>query len=300
MEKRKRFYQKWWFWLVTALILVTIGVIYLININTESVTNEPYSMIGKEIKITNRMKEELYQKIKNDITDNLKTPSTAIFPEIKEWDIDVNSNNVVEVKSYVDSQNSFGAMLRANFEQQYILLDNNNCLCIYKEFDDIVQFDITERTENNKIFNIKLSKEQIEDFIKKAGENSFNVLYNKTLNYNFNEEKQKLEWNIKITSQTEGDLKSNCYLALTAVIDECICIPTVKTKINVYLDSQEEKTKVATVDYIDFNFLIKDWNSLCDIGINNEHLTTDFEKEVGERLIQEEIIKNMEVDYWNK
>lgn len=300
MKEKKKLYQKWWFGLGIVLIFVVIVVIYLININKELKTNEPYSMIGKEIKLTNNIKKELYEKVKNDITNSLKTPSTAIFPKIKEWDINIDFNNIIKINSYVDSQNSYGAMLRADFEQQYILLDNNNYLCIYKEFDNKVQFNIAERSENNKILNIKLSKAQIEDFIKTAGENLYNVLYNKTVDYNFNEEKQELEWNLNITSQTEGDLKSNCYLALTAAIDECICIPTVITRINVYLDNQEEKTKLATVADIDFDFLIKNWNSLCDIGINNEHLTTDFEREVGERLIQEEIIKNMKVDYWNE
>lgn len=300
MKGEKKLYQKWWLGLGVVLIFVLIVAIYLISTNKDLEANEPYSMLGQELKLTNDIKKELYEKVKNDITDSLKTPSTAIFPKMKEWNFNVDGNNIIKINSYVDSQNSYGAMLRADFEQQYILLDNNNYLCIYKEFDNKVQFNIAERSENNKILNIKLSKAQIEDFIKTAGENLYNVLYNKTVDYNFSEEKQELEWNLKITSQTEGDLKNNCYLALTAAIDECICIPTVKTRINVYLDNQEEKTKLATVADIDFDFLIKNWNSLCDIGINNEHLTTDFEREVGERLIQEEIIKNMKVDYWNE
>ena len=45
--------------------------------------------------------------------------------------------------------------------------------------------------------------------------------------------------------------------------------------------------------------MIKRWNILCDMGINSNHLTTNLEEELAEKLIQEDIIKNMKVDYWN-
>ena len=51
---------------------------------------------------------------------------------------------------------------------------------------------------------------------------------------------------------------------------------------------------------IDFDFMVKKWNVLCDVGINSDHLTTDLEEELAEKLVQEDIIKNMKVNYWNK
>lgn len=283
---------------ILIAILIIIGI-FFINDIAQSVNANAQSKIGKEIKLSNSMKKELYEKVKKDITDSLKTPSTAVFPKMKEWNIRVNSNNVIEVKSYVDSQNSFGAMLRADFEQKYIILNKDDYLCIYKEFNNETEFDISERTENKKIINKNITESKINDFITKTKENQYNTLYDKFIDYTFDEKTQQLEWNIEVTSQSNGDLKNNCYLELTSAIDECICIPTVKTTINAYFYEEGKPHKIATVKDIDFDFMIKRWNILCDMGINSNHLTTNLEEELAEKLIQEDIIKNMKVDYWN-
>jgi len=56
------------------------------------------------------------------VEDNLKSPSTADFPAPSLTDIRDMGNNVFEIRSYVDSQNSFGATIRTNFfcKVQYI------------------------------------------------------------------------------------------------------------------------------------------------------------------------------------
>jgi hypothetical protein len=48
----------------------------------------------------------------------LKAPSTAKFPSITKWGF-TKDNGVVTVSAYVDSENSFGAMLRSNFQIKY-------------------------------------------------------------------------------------------------------------------------------------------------------------------------------------
>lgn len=48
----------------------------------------------------------------------LKSPSSAKFPSITKWKFGKDSG-VVTVQSYVDSENSFGAMLRAEFQIKY-------------------------------------------------------------------------------------------------------------------------------------------------------------------------------------
>lgn len=302
MKEKNKIWINWKLWSLLAIVVVIVlGIVFITNNlskETNSSSTEEYNVLGKEIQLTNKLKKELYEKVKEDITKDLKTPSSAVFPKMEDWNIKVNTNNVIEVKSYVDSQNSFGAMLRANFEQKYVFDNENEYLCIYKEFDNKTQFDITETAENKNIINKRLTENDISNFIKKAGESPYNTLYNKIIDYNFNEEEQKLEWNIKVKSQTEGDLKNKCYLALTSAIDECVCIPTVTTHINVYLGDTEQK--IATVSNIDFKFMIKKWNNSCTLGINATHLTTNFEEELGDNLVQEDIIKNMKVDYWNK
>jgi hypothetical protein len=56
------------------------------------------------------------------VEDRLKAPSTADFPSSLSTDIRDLGNNVFEIRSYVDAQNSFGAMIRTNWycKIQYI------------------------------------------------------------------------------------------------------------------------------------------------------------------------------------
>ena len=58
---------------------------------------------------------------KSDVPNYLKSPSTADFPNVlgDDW-IVVRDSDYFYVKSYVDSQNSFGAMLRTNFICRYV------------------------------------------------------------------------------------------------------------------------------------------------------------------------------------
>lgn len=77
---------------------------------------------------------------KEFVLQGLKAPSTAEFPgtvlEIGEWKVSRNKN-VVTVRSYVDSQNSFGAMIRSNFAVQMNYTDKT---CLYMEIDGTVMY----------------------------------------------------------------------------------------------------------------------------------------------------------------
>ncbi len=59
----------------------------------------------------------------------LKSPSTAKFPSINEWNIWKTPDEIV-AQSYVDSQNSFGAELRSEFQIKFTL-DGTITSCIF-------------------------------------------------------------------------------------------------------------------------------------------------------------------------
>ncbi len=59
-----------------------------------------------------------YAKSQTVINECLKSPSTAEYPFVDEWSYS-KSNGIITVSSYVDSQNSFGAMIRSNFTIQF-------------------------------------------------------------------------------------------------------------------------------------------------------------------------------------
>lgn len=52
---------------------------------------------------------------KQFVTDQLKSPSTADFQNMYDAKVEEVSSNVYQVVSYVDAQNSFGAMLRTTY-----------------------------------------------------------------------------------------------------------------------------------------------------------------------------------------
>lgn len=65
-----------------------------------------------------------YSMAKEIIESVLKAPSTADFPSIFSDDIKMAKNkDIVAVQSYVDSQNSFGAMVRSEWTVQFRVLN---------------------------------------------------------------------------------------------------------------------------------------------------------------------------------
>lgn len=78
------------------------------------------------------------------ITSILKSPSTAKYPgsffnPLEGWEMG-KKGNIISLKSYVDSQNSFGAMLRSNFLIEYKKYDGGYDP-VYVIFDDKVVLD---------------------------------------------------------------------------------------------------------------------------------------------------------------
>ncbi len=60
-------------------------------------------------------------KCQNAVKEVLKSPSTAKFPNITKWGFSKDKGEIT-IQSYVDSQNSFGATIRSDF--QFILSKN--------------------------------------------------------------------------------------------------------------------------------------------------------------------------------
>jgi hypothetical protein len=49
------------------------------------------------------------------VSERLKSPSTAEFADLSEWEITTTDKKKWQVAAYVDSQNSFGAIIRTHF-----------------------------------------------------------------------------------------------------------------------------------------------------------------------------------------
>jgi hypothetical protein len=62
---------------------------------------------------------EAYAEAEAIISKYLKSPSTAKFPSIVDVDIKDLGDGGFQVEGYVDAQNSFGAMLRQNWQMVF-------------------------------------------------------------------------------------------------------------------------------------------------------------------------------------
>lgn len=82
---------------------------------------EVISKLDKFI-VTSIEEVQLQSETEEVLKSILKSPSTAKFPKTSEWKIWKQDGQTI-IQSYVDSQNSFGAMVRSEF--QLILVDSN-------------------------------------------------------------------------------------------------------------------------------------------------------------------------------
>lgn len=69
----------------------------------------------KDYTLSIKEQSDLQFKCQEGVKSILKTPSTAVFPNILEWKFNKNKERII-VQSYVEAQNSFGAKIRSTFQ----------------------------------------------------------------------------------------------------------------------------------------------------------------------------------------
>lgn len=72
----------------------------------------------KDNTITRSEADNYRRNVELRVKEILKAPSTAKFPGLDEWGFD-KKDGTVTIQGYVDSQNSFGAMIRSKFQVKY-------------------------------------------------------------------------------------------------------------------------------------------------------------------------------------
>lgn len=82
--------------------------------------------------------------VKESVNKILKAPKTADYPDstfnqLKDWTM-VKANNLVSISTYVDSENSFGAMIRSTIVAQVQMADDGSGNLTYLELDGEVYF----------------------------------------------------------------------------------------------------------------------------------------------------------------
>lgn len=87
---------------LVALALIIFSLVYFSNMMEPGTKSEPESIT-------------IMVMTQGLVENNLKAPSTAKHPSLSDYSIDNLGGGKYKVSSYVDSQNSFGAMLRQEY-----------------------------------------------------------------------------------------------------------------------------------------------------------------------------------------
>ena len=90
--------------------------------------------------LTVSQETKLQISVQNGVKSILKSPSSAEFPLIAKWNFHRDAlTNIVTIRSYVDSQNSFGATIRSEFVVLYKItgdIEQGEYTLLYFEFDN--------------------------------------------------------------------------------------------------------------------------------------------------------------------
>ena len=99
-------------WLSLALVVTIIPMGLIAWGYTMFVDSDPSSAsVSKPHELS---AIELYVQAQEFVRQGLKAPSTAEFP-LEPVSVGTDGNGLYQVESYVDSQNSFGAMIRSHW-----------------------------------------------------------------------------------------------------------------------------------------------------------------------------------------
>lgn len=150
-------------WIISTMavvvILLVVFAFFISRQNSDETTRQ--INLGDMVILNEKDKELLRNKTIKYVKDNLKSPITAQFEE--EFKYECIEANIIRVSGYVDSQNSFGAMLRGSFICEYFAIDNDISTLVYLKYDDAELLNIKESYIEEYI-----SRKQLND-IKKSG-----------------------------------------------------------------------------------------------------------------------------------
>lgn len=113
--------------IVFSVLLILLIFAAIKSCNEPKPTSTPVEdKYRKEAETVRYLKYQAFNRAQHVIKSALKAPSTADFPDFydeKENSKVTHNGDTYVVQSYVDSQNSFGAMLRAHYTVTMIYMN---------------------------------------------------------------------------------------------------------------------------------------------------------------------------------
>ncbi|RZK54742.1 MAG: hypothetical protein EOO87_09650 [Pedobacter sp.] len=106
------------------IIVITVAVIFVLSIKAcikESPGQSKSRMESKKEREAKNMVTKAFVYSKNCVREKLISPITAKFPYVNGSAVTKINDSTFTVSSHVDSQNSFGAMIRRNYKCKIII-----------------------------------------------------------------------------------------------------------------------------------------------------------------------------------
>lgn len=97
--------------------------------------NDTQLLSFEDFMITDKEKSDYQISAMESVKNVLKSPSTAKFPNILEWNI-WKEDGIYFMQSYVDSQNGFGAMVRSEFQ---IKVKDNQIISFILDGEELIK-----------------------------------------------------------------------------------------------------------------------------------------------------------------
>lgn len=154
-------------------LIIVVGAIYILMFKNNSKIEK--IKLGEMVVLSENDKKSLRNKTIENINNNLKSPATANYE--KEFHYLCTEPNIIKVNGYVDSQNSFGAIIRSQFTCEYFAIDTITDTLVYLKFNNVELLNI----KNTYIEEYK--KRAKIDELKQEG----NTLNQKKLDYIMND-----------------------------------------------------------------------------------------------------------------
>ena len=116
--------------MIVLIVVVILGIIASMARDSSSSDSESSSSESDYSSTSSSSNFVAYNYAERYVKQNLKSPSTAEFPDVFEKSEHINpiSDNKYQINSWVDSQNSFGAIIRTKFSC-VIVFDGDNVRC---------------------------------------------------------------------------------------------------------------------------------------------------------------------------
>lgn len=261
----------------TICIIALIIILIIFNMQYISQTNVDSAKrfeIGDIIVLEENEKELLKEKTIEHIKNSLKAPTTAKFEEGLEYIC--NEENIIKIKGYVDSQNSFGTVIRNKFICEYFAIDTIIDALVYLKIDDAEVLNIKDtyieeykkqiELENIKSTGNELNQEKLDYIMNEFNNDEVNDIA-KITNVVFNKEESTIEVRIIAKSSGFDSVSENYWIDFNICsIMEYLKNFNIINKLKIKLVDRDKTVEVI----FDDNFLKNEWKENHKINLVKE------------------------------